>query len=178
VYYDDHELPGVNVQAVRRQMGVVLQNGRLMPGTLFQNIIGVSDLTMDDAWEAARLAGLSADIEAMPMGMFTILGEGSATISGGQRQRLMIARAIAKRPRILLFDEATSALDNRTQAIVSASLEKLRATRIVIAHRLSTIINADRIYVLQAGKIVQSGTYQELMEREGLFRDLASRQIA
>jgi ATP-binding cassette subfamily C protein len=178
VYYDDQELPGVDVQAVRRQMGVVLQNGRLMPGTLFHNIVGVSALTMDDAWEAARLAGLAADIEAMPMGMFTILGEGSATISGGQRQRLMIARAIAKRPRILLFDEATSALDNRTQAIVSASLEKLRATRIVIAHRLSTIIYADRIYVLQAGKIVQSGTYQELMEREGLFRDLASRQIA
>lgn len=177
VYYDDHELPGVDVQAVRRQMGVVLQNGRLMPGTIFHNIVGSSALTMEDAWEAARLAGLGADIEAMPMGMFTILGEGSATISGGQRQRLMIARAIAKRPRILLFDEATSALDNRTQAVISASLEKLRATRIVIAHRLSTIINADRIYVLRAGKVAQSGTYRDLIGREGPFRDLASRQI-
>jgi ABC-type bacteriocin/lantibiotic exporter with double-glycine peptidase domain len=112
------------------------------------------------------------------MGMFTFLGEGASTISGGQRQRLMIARAIASRPRILLFDEATSALDNRTQAIVSASLENLKATRIVIAHRLSTIINADRIYVLVAGRIVQSGTYAELMDQEGPFKDLAMRQIA
>jgi ATP-binding cassette subfamily C protein len=110
--------------------------------------------------------------------MFTFLGEGSSAISGGQRQRLMIARAIASRPRILLFDEATSALDNRSQAIVSSSLQDLKATRIVIAHRLSTIISADRIYVLKAGRIVQSGTYEELMEREGPFRDLAARQIA
>jgi ABC-type bacteriocin/lantibiotic exporter with double-glycine peptidase domain len=110
--------------------------------------------------------------------MFTFMGEGASTISGGQRQRLMIARAIASRPRILLFDEATSALDNRTQAIVSASLENLKATRIVIAHRLSTIINADRIYVLEAGSIVESGTYAELMEQKGPFRELARRQIA
>ena len=178
VYYDDHDLSKLNVQAVRRQMGVVLQNGRLMSGTIFQNIAGVSQLTMDQAWEAARMAGLDKDIEMMPMGMFTFLGEGSSAISGGQRQRLMIARAIASKPRILLFDEATSALDNRTQAIVSSSLENLKATRIVIAHRLSTIINADRIYVLKAGRIVQSGTYEELMEREGPFRELAARQIA
>jgi ABC-type bacteriocin/lantibiotic exporter with double-glycine peptidase domain len=133
---------------------------------------------MDQAWEAARMAGFDKDIEMMPMGMFTLLSEGSSAISGGQRQRLMIARAIAPRPRILLFDEATSALDNRTQAIVSSSLENLKATRIVIAHRLSTIMNADRIYVLKDGLIVQSGTYTELMEREGPFRDLAARQIA
>ena len=114
----------------------------------------------------------------MPMGMFTFLGEGSFAISGGQRQRLMIARAIASKPRILLFDEATSALDNRTQTIVSSSLQDLKATRIVIAHRLSTIISADRIYVLKAGRIVQSGTYADLMEQEGPFRDLAARQIA
>jgi ABC-type bacteriocin/lantibiotic exporter with double-glycine peptidase domain len=112
------------------------------------------------------------------MEMFTFLSDGASTISGGQRQRLMIARAIASKPRILLFDEATSALDNRTQAIVSASLESLKATRIVIAHRLSTIINADRIYVLVAGSIVQSGTYADLMEQAGPFRDLARRQIA
>ena len=177
-YYDDHDLAGINVQAVRRQMGVVLQNGRLTSGTIYQNIVGVSQLTMDQAWEAARLAGLDRDIEMMPMGMFTFLGEGSSAISGGQRQRLMIARAIASKPRILLFDEATSALDNRTQAIVSASLENLRATRIVIAHRLSTIMNADRIYVLVAGRMVQSGTFAELMDQEGPFRDLAARQIA
>jgi NHLM bacteriocin system ABC transporter ATP-binding protein len=178
VFFDDHDLAGLNVQAVRHQMGVVLQNGRLMSGTVYQNIAGVSQLTMDQAWEAARMAGLDRDIEMMPMGMFTFLGDGASTISGGQRQRLMIARAIASRPRILLFDEATSALDNRTQAIVSASLENLKATRIVIAHRLSTIINADRIYVLEAGNIVQSGTYAELMEQKGPFRDLARRQIA
>jgi NHLM bacteriocin system ABC transporter ATP-binding protein len=178
VFFDDHDLAGLNVQAVRHQMGVVLQNGRLMSGTVYQNIAGVSQLTMDGAWEAARMAGLDRDIEMMPMGMFTFMGEGASTISGGQRQRLMIARAISSRPRILLFDEATSALDNRTQAIVSASLENLKATRIVIAHRLSTIINADRIYVLEAGSIVQSGTYAELMEQEGPFRELARRQIA
>ena len=166
VYYDHHNLAELNVQAVRRQMGVVLQNGRLMSGTIFQNIAGVSALTMDQAWEAARMAGLDEDIEMMPMGMFTFLGEGSSAISGGQRQRLMIARAIASRPRILL-DEATSALDNRSQAIVSSSLQDLKATCIVIAHRLSTIISADRIYVLKAGRIVQSGTYEELMERRG-----------
>jgi NHLM bacteriocin system ABC transporter ATP-binding protein len=178
VYYDDHPLSELNVEAVRRQMGVVLQNGRLMSGTIFENIAGVSQLTMDQAWEAARMAGLDKDIEMMPMEMFTFLSEGTSAISGGQRQRLMIARAIAPRPRILLFDEATSALDNRTQAIVSSSLENLKTTRIVIAHRLSTIMNADRIYVLKAGRIVQSGTYAELMEREGPFRDLAARQIA
>ncbi len=111
------------------------------------------------------------------MGMFTFLGEGTSAISGGQRQRLTIARAVASRPRLLLLDEATSALDNETQATVSASLEKLRATRIVIAHRLSIILNADRIYVLQAGRIVQSGTYAELMEREGPFKELATRQL-
>jgi ABC-type bacteriocin/lantibiotic exporter with double-glycine peptidase domain len=159
-------------------MGVVLQNGRLMSGSIFQNIAGVSQLTVDQAWEAARMAGLDEDIEMMAMGMFTFLGEGSSAITGGQRQRLMIARAIASRPRIVLFDEATSALDNRSQAIVSSSLQDLKATRIVIAHRLSTIISADRIYVLKAGRIVQSGTYEELMEREGPFRDLATRQIA
>ena len=177
-YFDNHDLAGINVQAVRRQMGVVLQNGRLMSGTIYQNIAGVSQLTMEGAWEAARMAGLDKDIEMMPMGMFTVLGEGSTAISGGQRQRLMIARAIASRPRILLFDEATSALDNRTQAIVSASLQNLKATRIVIAHRLSTIMNADRIYVLVAGRIVQSGTFAELMDQKGPFRNLATRQIA
>jgi ABC-type bacteriocin/lantibiotic exporter with double-glycine peptidase domain len=178
VYYDDHDLSGINVQAVRRQMGVVLQNNRMLSGTIFQNIAGVSQLTLSQAWDAARMAGLDSDIAKMPMGMFTYLGDGASAISGGQRQRMAIARAIASKPRILLFDEATSALDNRTQAIVSESLDKLKATRIVIAHRLSTIINADRIYVLKAGRIVQSGTYTELMEQDGPFRDLAARQIA
>lgn len=178
IYYDARDLSGLDLTAVRRQMGVVLQNGRLMTGNIFSNIVGSAALTMDDAWRAARMSGLDADISAMPMGMYTFLSEGATTISGGQRQRLMIARAIVDRPRILLFDEATSALDNHTQALVTQSLDSLNVTRIVIAHRLSTIINADRIYVLDGGRIVQSGTYAELMEREGPFRELALRQLA
>ncbi|HEU4454372.1 MAG TPA: ATP-binding cassette domain-containing protein, partial [Longimicrobium sp.] len=178
VYYDGRELAGLDAQAVRRQIGVVLQNGRLMSGDLFTNIAGSSPATMEDAWEAARMAGFDEDIKAMPMGMHTVINEGASTLSGGQRQRLMIARAIVQRPRILFFDEATSALDNRTQAIVTESLDRLNATRIVIAHRLSTILHADRIFVIKAGRIVQTGTYAELIEQEGLFAELAKRQLA
>ena len=178
VYYDGKDLAGLDVQSVRRQMGVVLQNGRLMAGNIFNNIVGSLPLTLPDAWDAAALVGLAEDIQQMPMGMHTVINEGSTTISGGQRQRILIARAIVNNPRIILFDEATSALDNRTQAIVSRSLEGLNATRIVIAHRLSTIINADRIYVLDQGKIVQIGSYAELMSQEGVFARLARRQLA
>jgi len=178
VYYDGRELAGLDAQAVRRQIGVVLQNGRLMSGDLFTNITGSSPATLEDAWEAARMAGFDEDIRAMPMGMHTVISEGASTLSGGQRQRLMIARAIVQRPRILFFDEATSALDNRTQAIVTESLDRLNATRIVIAHRLSTILHADRIFVIEAGRIVQTGTYAELIEQEGLFAELAKRQLA
>jgi ABC-type bacteriocin/lantibiotic exporter with double-glycine peptidase domain len=159
-------------------MGVVLQNGRVFDGDIFTNIIGSSPLTLDDAWAAARAAGFDKDIEAMPMGMNTVISEGGGGLSGGQRQRMLIARAIVHKPRILLFDEATSALDNQTQSIVSRSLEQLNATRIVIAHRLSTIIHADQIYVFDEGRIVQKGTYEALIAQEGLFRDLAQRQIA
>jgi ATP-binding cassette subfamily C protein len=133
---------------------------------------------MDEAWEAARQAGLIEDLQAMPMGMKTIVGEDGAGLSGGQRQRLMIARAIVGKPKILLFDEATSALDNRTQAIVSRSLESLSVTRVVIAHRLSTIVKADRIFVINGGDVVQAGTYEELMQQPGLFAELAKRQLA
>lgn len=177
IYYDGQDLAGVDVQEVRRQMGVVLQTSRPVSGSIFQNIVGSAPLTVDNAWEAARLAGIEQDIREMPMGLHTQISDGGGGISGGQRQRLMIARAIAGRPRILLFDEATSALDNQTQAVVSRSLESLRATRVVIAHRLSTIMNADCIYVVDKGSIVQSGTYQELIEQEGIFRDLARRQM-
>ena len=179
IYFDGQDLDGPRrATSLRRQIGVVLQNGRLMSGDIFTNIVGSSTATLDEAWEAARMAGFAEDIEAMPMGMHTVISEGGGTLSGGQRQRLLIARAIVHRPRILLFDEATSALDNRTQAIVSASLERLQATRIVVAHRLSTIRNADRISSSIAGAIVQSGTYDELMRRDGPFAELARRQIA
>lgn len=178
IYYDNQDLADLDVRAVRRQLGVVLQGGQLMTGDIFTNIVGTSSLTIDDAWEAARMVGLEEDINEMAMGMHTVISEGSSTLSGGQRQRILIARAIVHRPRILFFDEATSALDNRTQAIVSRSLEQLKATRIVIAHRLSTVINADRIIVLQNGSIVQTGNYDELIAQEGPFADLAKRQIA
>ncbi len=178
IYYDEHNLDEVDIGAIRRQLGVVLQGGRLMSGDIFTNIIGSSALTLEDAWEAARACGLDQDINAMPMGMHTLLSDGAGTLSGGQRQRLLIARAIVNKPRVLFFDEATSALDNKSQAIVSASMENLKATRVVIAHRLSTIINADRIYVLDKGKVVQCGSYEQLINQDGLFAELAKRQLA
>lgn len=178
VYYDGNSFESMNKDLVRRQIGVVLQNGSLMSGSIYKNIVGNSELSLDDAWEAARMAGMEEDIKNMPMEMHTMVSEGAGTFSGGQRQRLMIARAIAHKPRLLFMDEATSALDNRTQNIVSESLDNLQATRIVIAHRLSTIINADRIYVMDKGTIVESGTYSELMENNGLFSKLAQRQLA
>ncbi|BAZ38790.1 ABC transporter-related protein [Calothrix sp. NIES-4101] len=176
VCYDGQELAGLNVNAVRRQLGVVLQNSRLMSASIFENISSNAVLTMDEAWEAAKMAGLAEDIAAMPMGMHTVVSEGATNLSGGQRQRLLIARALALRPRILLFDEATSALDNKTQAIVSESLEKLNVTRIVVAHRLSTIRNANRIYVLQNGRLVQQGSFEQLAQQPGLFSLLIRRQ--
>jgi NHLM bacteriocin system ABC transporter ATP-binding protein len=177
IHFDGQDLAGLDLPAVRRQIGVVLQNGKLQTGDIFQNIIGALPLTIDDAWEAARQAGLDEEIRAMPMGMYTVLSEGGGGLSGGQRQRLMIARAIVAKPRMLLFDEATSALDNQTQAIVSRSLEALKATRIVIAHRLSTIVNADRIYVVDAGTVAEEGTYEVLLQKDGLFAKLAKRQL-
>lgn len=177
IYYDANSFDLMNRELVRRQIGVVLQNGALMSGSIFQNIIGNSELTLDDAWEAARMAGMEDDIKQMPMEMHTVVSEGAGTFSGGQRQRLMIARAIAHKPRLLFMDEATSALDNRTQNTVSQSLDKLQATRIIIAHRLSTIKNADRIYVMEKGTIAECGTYDELMEKDSLFAQLAKRQI-
>ena len=142
------------------------------------NIAGHMAMTMDEAWEVAKMVGLDADIRELPMGMHTIVGEGGSTFSGGQRQRLLIARAIAQRPRIIIFDEATSSLDNETQAIVAKTLANLQCTRIVVAHRLSTIQEADRIIVLDRGKIAEEGTYGELLEKRGLFRRLADGQLS
>jgi ATP-binding cassette subfamily C protein len=177
VYFDGRDLSQIDVQKLRRRIGVVSQNGVIRAGSIFVNIVGSSPLTQDDAWTAARMAGLEDDVKAMPMQLNTMLQQGGPTLSGGQRQRLMIARAIVTRPRVLFFDEATSALDNRTQSIVSRSIERLQATRIAVAHRLSTIAGADRIYVMAGGRIVQVGSYQELSEKEGLFQDLIRRQM-
>lgn len=178
VYYDAQDLETVDVTAVRSQLGVVLQNGRIMAGDIYHNIVGSAPLTVDDAWQAAKMAGMEDDIKSMPMGIHTVLSEGGTTLSGGQRQRLLIARAIVQRPRIILFDEATSALDNRTQQLVSESLEQIHATRIVIAHRLSTIRNADRIFVMDRGQIVEQGRFDELVAKKGLFERLVQRQVA
>jgi len=179
VTYDGKDLESLDVGAVRGQLGVVLQDGRLDAGTILDNIAGGASLDLDQAWAAARAAGLAEDIQEMPMGLHTILGVGGGTVSGGQRQRLLIARALARRPRIALFDEATSSLDNRAQAVVAQSLSSLEVTRVVIAHRLSTIRGADRIYVLDAGRVVQVGTFAELAAQEGgLFASMMSRQLA
>jgi len=177
VYYDRQDIASVDPASVRRQAGTVLQQAQLSAGSIFTNITGITDATWDDAWEAARSVGLDEDIKQMPMGMHTVVTGGLSTLSGGQRQRIMIARAIVTKPRILFFDEATSALDNKTQQIVSQSLEKLQATRVVIAHRLSTVINADRIYLMENGMIAESGTYRELIEKNGKFKDLVRRQM-
>ena len=177
VYYDGKDLSGIDLKSLRRKIGVVMQNGKLFQGDIFSNItISAPQLSMDEAWAAAEMSGIAEDIRRMPMGMHTIIAEGSGGISGGQRQRLMIARAIAPKPRILMFDEATSALDNITQRIVSESLEKLKCTRIVIAHRLSTIKECDRIIYLEKGRIVEDGTYDELIALNGKFAELVERQ--
>ena len=154
-----------------------MQNGRLMQGSIYSNIVVAAPwLTMEDAWEAAEIAGIADDIRAMPMGMHTVISEGSGGISGGQKQRLMIARAVAPKPRIIMFDEATSALDNITQKRVSESLDRLKCTRIVIAHRLSTIRRCDRILVLDKGRIAEDGGYDELIAANGRFAELIARQ--
>lgn len=177
ISFDRRNIDGMDLKSLRKNIGVVMQNGKLFQGDIFSNItISAPWLTLSDAWKAAELAGIADDIREMPMGMNTFISEGSGGISGGQKQRLMIARAIAPNPKILMFDEATSALDNITQKKVSESLEKLKCTRIVIAHRLSTIRQCDRIIVLDDGKIVEDGTYDELIAKKGFFAELVERQ--
>ncbi len=177
VYYDGKDLKRIDLKSLRRRIGAVMQNGKMFTGDIFSNItISAPWLTLDDAWAAAELAGMADDIRAMPMGMHTLISEGQGGISGGQRQRLLIARAIAPKPRILMFDEATSALDNLTQKQVSEALDRMKCTRIVIAHRLSTIRHCDRIIVLDKGHIVEDGTYEQLIAQNGFFADLVARQ--
>ena len=177
IYYDGKDIAKLDLRSLRRKIGVVMQDGSLFQGDIYSNIvISAPQLGMQEAWEAAELAGIADDIRAMPMGMQTVLSEGQGGISGGQKQRLMIARAVAPKPKILMFDEATSALDNRTQKQVSDALDGLKCTRIVIAHRLSTIRNCDRILVLDKGRIVEDGSYDELIAHDGLFAELVERQ--
>lgn len=177
VYYDGKDLNSLDPQSLRRKMGVVNQNGQLFGGDIFSNItIAAPYLTQDEAWEAAETAGIAEDIRSMPMGMRTFIPGGGGGISFGQKQRLMIARAVAPKPKILIFDEATSALDNKTQKQIADALESLQCTRIVVAHRLSTIRGCDRILAMDKGAIIEEGTYEELIARNGIFAELAERQ--
>jgi len=169
----------LDLRSLRKNIGTVMQNSGLIQGDLYQNIaISNPMMTVSEAWEAAEIAGIADDIRKMPMGMNTFVSEGGGGISGGQRQRIMIARAIANKPKILILDEATSALDNKTQKQVSDSLDKLECTRIVIAHRLSTIKNCNRIIVIDSGKIVEEGTFDSLIKKDGFFAQLVKRQLA
>ena len=177
IYYDRKDMQQLDIRSLRRQIGTVMQDGRLFSGSIFENIvISAPTLSLSEAWEAAEVAGIADDIRDMPMGMNTVLQEGGGTVSGGQRQRLMIARAIAPKPKILIFDEATSALDNITQRRVSEALDAMKCTRIVIAHRLSTIKHCDRILVIDGGKIAEDGTYEQLIAKQGIFAELVERQ--
>lgn len=176
IYYDSVDISSLEVTSLRRCIGSVLQNETIRSGSIYQNIAGSSNYTKEEVMEAVRKSCLDKDIEELPMGLHTLLPAGGSTLSGGQRQRLMIAQALVKNPSVLFFDEATSALDNKTQAQVMQSLEELKVTRLVIAHRLSTIIHADYIYVLDKGKIVEEGTYNNLMKKNGFFAELAKRQ--
>ena len=176
IFYDNQDISAIDIGSLRRQLGVVLQNDTVLQGTLLQNIVGSSGLKEEDAWEAAKKVSFDKDIEEMPMGMFTMIPAGGSTLSGGQLQRLIIARAIIRRPKVLIFDEATSALDNMTQQVVRQSLDELKVTRIIIAHRLSTIVNADKIYVMKEGEVIECGKYEELMNQKGYFAMLAKRQ--
>lgn len=178
VLYDGQDLAALDQAAVRRQCGVVLQNAQPFTGSILDCICGPGTFSLEEAWEAAAMAGLAQDIKAMPMGMHTMLSDGGGTVSGGQRQRLMIAQALIRKPRVLFFDEATSALDNEAQRVVIESTRALRATRVVIAHRLSTIMDADRVIAMSDGRIVQQGTPADLLaDTTGLFHDLVRRQL-
>ena len=178
VLLDGKDLSNLDLRSVRRQIGAVLQGSELLPSSILFNIVGTTKRTMDDAWLAARRACIDQDIEQMPMKLHTVLSDRAVTISGGQKQRILIARALVREPKLLIFDEATSALDNKTQAGVMDALRQMECTKICIAHRLSTVVHADLIVVMNKGTIVQQGTYETLMQEEGLFRTLAQSQLA
>lgn len=177
IRYDGKKLDALDVSSLRRKIGIVMQNGEIFRGTILSNItVGGTKLTENDAWAAAEIAGIAEDIRRLPLKMDTPLLDFGRGMSGGQKQRLLIARAIAAKPAVLLFDEATSALDNLTQKAVSDALGELACTRVVIAHRLSTVQNCDRILCLDRGHIVEAGSYEELMQKHGFFAKLVERQ--
>ncbi|OUU23955.1 MAG: NHLP bacteriocin export ABC transporter permease/ATPase subunit [Planctomycetia bacterium TMED53] len=176
IRFDGQNIDSVDSTAVRRQLGVVLQSGHISAGTIFENITVGSVYTMEEAWEAVEEAGIADDIYDMPMQLHTVVSEGGSNLSGGQRQRLLIARALIRRPKVLFLDEATSALDNKAQNIVNESLNRRNVTRVVIAHRLSSIREANCIYVLDKGRVVEKGTYAELAAADGVFAGLLARQ--
>ena len=177
VSVDGKNLERVDLPSLRRRIGTVMQHDGLFQGSIYYNIaITAPEIGVEEAWEAAEAAGIADDIRELPMGMHTLISEGQGGISGGQKQRLMIARAIAPKPKLLIFDEATSALDNKTQRQVTDALDRMDCTRIVVAHRLSTIKHCDRILVLDGGHIAEDGTYEELIEKDGLFAELVARQ--
>ncbi|GAA3797396.1 NHLP bacteriocin export ABC transporter permease/ATPase subunit [Streptomyces chiangmaiensis] len=178
VLYDGQDLAALDQSAVRRQCGVVLQHAQPFTGSILDVICGTEPYTPEEAMAAAEMAGLAEDIKRMPMGLHTIV-QGNGAISGGQRQRLMIAQALIRRPRILFFDEATSALDNETQRKVIESTRALNATRIVIAHRLSTVLDADRVIVMEDGRVAQQGPPAQLLaDTSGRLHELVRRQMA
>ncbi|MNY24961.1 Toxin RTX-I translocation ATP-binding protein [compost metagenome] len=177
IYLDGNDFAGLDLQAVRRQIGTVLQHDRISRGTLYDNVAMGQGLTYAQVRAACEAAGLDEDLLAMPMGLYTTINEGGSNLSAGQRQRLLIARALARKPAILLFDEATSALDGKTQATISRSLRRLACTRITVAHRLSTIRQADRILVLEGGAIAQEGDFATLSQADGPFRQLMENQL-
>ncbi len=178
IYYDEYDINDLDIMRLRQKIGTVLQNGKLAHDSIFENVVaGNSGIPREQVFDALKMAGIAHEIEKMPMGLFTIVPESGGGLSEGQMQRILIARAIVNKPKILFFDEATSALDNTTQEIVISEIEKLDCTKIVIAHRLTTVKNCDRIVVFHQGKIVQEGTYSELLSQKGLFRMLAKRQI-
>lgn len=179
IFFDSHSIDTVNLPSLRRKIGTCLQDGRMFSGELYQNLTITAPMcSEEDVWEAARLACLDEEIKAMPMGLHTLVSDGGGGVSGGQRQRVLIARALVAKPSILIFDEATSALDNITQKRVTENLDSLSCTRICIAHRLSTIRNCSRIIVLNGGCVAEEGTFEQLMEKQGLFYELAKRQMA
>ena len=178
IMYGEYDLSCVNLRSIRQKgISMVMQDARLLKGDIYENItLANPKATLEDAWEAAEIAGIAKDIREMPLGMNTLVSEGGGGVSGGQRQRLIIARAVCSGRRIMILDEATSALDNITQQAVTESLDKLNCTRIAIAHRLSTVQHCDRILVLDRGKICEEGTYEELIEKNGVFAELVKKQ--